>query len=204
MIRRFAPLVAILLIAATAFAQHRLRVRRMGVSWNDGVPRVSFGARDLVTGRIRRRIAAGREQTISVTVQAFRTGSDRPIASRNRTCGVTLDVWTRKYVVRIGSRSYLYDTIPEVLSRCLGFRNFRIGTARDYVRHRGRPILFAASAEFNPITQRQCRELLRRSGGQSQVVGPVVISIVRREICGAERVVSFRSQTVPVPTGGAP
>lgn len=187
------------LIAATAAAQHGLRLRRMGIHWSGGAPQVSFTARDLVTPALRRELADGTRQRLAITVQAYRVGSDRPLASRRMSCSVTYDVFARAFLVRMGRRSWVLPDVQSVLDRCLALRDFTVGSADDYRSARGQPIFFAARAEFNPISHRRCRQLLRRSADDSNLIGPVVISILRREICAAERVVEFRSQPVMVP-----
>jgi hypothetical protein len=53
-------------------------------------------------------------------------------------------------------------------------------------------------AEFNPISKKQCRELIRPSSG-GDPVGPISVNIVRRRICKAERSIAFRSEILRVP-----
>lgn len=194
---------ALVLVAATAFAQHRWNQRRMGVRWQNGAPQVTFSVRDLATRRVRERLHSGVAQRMTITVQAFRTGATRPITSREVSCTVTYDVFNRDYLVRRGRRSGREAGIRGVLERCLVLRNFTVGPAQRFRRHRGLPILFAVRAEFNPISRRRCRELLRASAQDTDVGGSVVISLVRREICSAQSFRQFRSQEVVVP-GGSP
>ena len=65
---------------------------------------------------------------------------------------------------------------------------------------------FALDPGFTPlhrqISRRRCRELLRGGRESDGPIGPIVVNIVRREICEADRVVEFRSPNVRVP--GAP
>ncbi len=194
---------ALVLVAATAFAQHRWNQRRIGVRWQNGSPQVTFSVRDLATRRVRQQLSSGPRQRMTITVQAYRTGSTRPITSRQVSCTVTYDLWSRNYLVRRGSRSWREANVPDVLERCLALRNVTVGPAERFRRHRGRPIIFAVRAEFNPITRRRCRELLRASAQNTDVGGSVVISLVRREICSAESFRQFRSQEIVVP-GGSP
>jgi hypothetical protein len=53
-------------------------------------------------------------------------------------------------------------------------------------------------AEFNPISKKQCSELIRPTSGDDPI-GPVTINIVRRRICKAERTIDFRSEYLEVP-----
>ena len=192
-------LALLVLTATTVFAQHRWNQRRLGVHWENGTPQLTFSARDLATRRVREQLDSGRRQRLTITIQAYRTGSTRPITSRQITCSITYDLWSRNYVVRRGTRSWVESTVPAVVERCLVLRNVRVGPAERYRRHRGRPIIFAVRAEFNPISRRRCRELLRASAQDTDVGGSVVISLVRREICSPGYLKEFRSQEVVVP-----
>ncbi len=187
------------LLAASAAAQHHLALRRMGIRWNGGAPQVSFRARDLVTTQLRHDLSDGTRQRLAITVQAYRSGSDHPVASRRMSCSVTYDVFAQAFLVRMGRRTWILPDVQAVIDRCLVLDQFTIGSAEDYRRLRGQRIFFAARAEFNPISRSRCRQLLRRSADDSNLIGPVVISILRREICAAERVIEFRSQPVVVP-----
>lgn len=193
----------LVLIAATAFAQHRWNQRRIGIRWENGTPQVTFNVRDLATRSIRRQLDSGLAQRMTITIQAYRTGSTRPITSRQLTCRVTQRLWPRdgSYKVTRGSREWVEPDIAGVIERCLVLRNVTVGPAESFRRHRGRPIIFAVRAEFNPISRRRCRELLRASAQDTDVGGSVVISLVRREICAADFFKQFRSQEVVVPGG---
>ncbi len=186
-------------VASTALAQRDLPLRRVGVRWTRGAPQVSFSARDLVTPRLRRELADGTRHRLAVTVQAYRAGSRRPLASRRMSCSVTYDVFARAYLVRMGRRSWVLSDAQEVLDRCLALVDFTVGSADVYRDLGGERVVFVARAEFNPISRARCRQLLRRSANDDNLIGPVVISILRREICAAERVVEFRSQPIVVP-----
>ncbi|HJL05000.1 MAG TPA: hypothetical protein RMH85_12665 [Polyangiaceae bacterium LLY-WYZ-15_(1-7)] len=196
--------LALLLPSALAVAQHGLPRRQIGLEWRDGVPRVHFHVRDLAADpAVRRSLTSGIARKMTVTAQAFRTGSNRPIATAQLRCTVTYDLFARSFLVRRGRRTLTAADIDEVLESCLVFPRVPIGEAASYRPHAGRPIFFAVRAEFNPIDRRRCRQLLRSSGsGDQDPIGPIVINIVRREICEAERVVEFRTATTVVP--GAP
>ena len=197
--RRIARPLAIALAvlwASVAFAQ--LSNRRVGVAWRDGAPHLSFSARDLATRDVRRELESGLRKQILVTVQAFRSGSRAPIAQRQLGCSVTYDLWEDTFIVRLGRETELYPDLDQVLSRCLAVRHLRVGTKEDYERFRGQEIYFAVRAEFNPISDRRCRQLLRSNRSQDPI-GPIVINIVRREICAAEHAVEFQCPQEHVP-----
>ncbi len=182
-------------------AQHRLPVRRVGVMWQNGTPRINVSVRDLAnTPSVRRSLTSGIARRMNVSVQTFRSGSARPVASRSFACTITYDIFERSFVVRRGRRSAVASDYDDVLERCLTLRRHRAGTAAEFAGLEGQTIFFAVRAEFNPIDRRRCRQLLRGSGSSQQdPIGPIVINIVRREICEAERVVEFRSQDIVVP-----
>lgn len=189
----------LVLIAATVFAQHRWERRTLGVHWENGVPQLTFSVRDLASRAVRQHLEDGRTTRMTVTIQAYRTGSTRPITSRSVSCQITQDLFVRSYLVRRGTRSWVENDLAAVIERCLVLRNVTVGPAERYRRHRGRPIFFAVRAEFNPISRQRCRQLLRASAQDTDVGGSVVISLVRREICAADRYKQFRSQEVVVP-----
>jgi len=172
--------------------------RRIGVHWYQGVPHVWFSARDLVSPRIRQELQSGLRKRLVMTIQAFREGGGAPLATREIACGVYWDVWQEVYRVRVGGRLREEPDLEGALERCLVARRLPIGDAEDYAPHRERSIYFAVRAEFNPISRRQCRDLLRPSQGDHPI-GPVVINIVRRQICQAERAIQFRSPPGPIP-----
>lgn len=200
MTRRFRTFVVVLglaLLSTVALAQ--LRTRRVGVHWENGVPQVSVGLRDLVSRRVRRELQSGLRKRIVVTAQAYRVGNSRALATRTFSCAVTYDLWQESYVVRIGSRSETFQELRQVVDRCLSIRGLPVGRADQYENVHGRDIFFAVRAEFDPIDPIRCREMLRSSGGGGDPIGPIVVNIVRRDICQADRVVEFRSPVVTCP-----
>ncbi len=168
------------------------------MNWREGVPTLSFSARDLANREVREALGSGLRKRIVLTVQAFASGRRTPLATRRFACAVTYDLWEGAYVVRMGRRTELFAELQPVIDRCLVVRGFTIGTAEDYREARGRPVYFAVRAEFNPISARRCRELLRSNRAEDPV-GPLVINIVRREICQAERATEFQSPPAGVP-----
>lgn len=185
------------LISSVAAAQS-LGVRTTGVVWVGGAPRLSVSAADLANARVRDELSDGLQKRIVLTVQAFRIGASRPVVSEERQCLVTYDLWEEAYVVRRGRRTELARNVDGVVRRCLVLVNHPLGAPEAWARHRGSDVFFAVRAEFNPISRRRCRQLLRPTGGDDPI-GPIVVNIVRREICRAERAIDFRSPPVRVP-----
>ncbi len=168
------------------------------VQWVDGAPALSFGAGRLVNRDVRRALESGLKKRIVLTVQSFRVGSSQPIATRRQWCDITHDLWDNSYLVRQESRSDRLASVSEVVRRCLAPRNLRVGAAKNYRRQRGRELYFAVRAEFNPISSSRCRQLLG-SNDSDDSIGPIVVNIVRRSICQAERSLEFRSPSARVP-----
>lgn len=201
--RGAAAFLVALTLGAVALAQSSLPTRRTGIHWRGGVPRLDVNVADLATpASVRRSIESGIARRISVSVQGYRTGASRPISSRSYTCTVTYDIFERSFLVRRGRRSTVVATYEEVLERCLRLQRYAAGAAEDFAPHAGRDVFFAVRAEFNPIDRRRCRQLLRSSGSSQDPIGPIVVNIVRREICEAERAKTFRTQAVRVPAPG--
>ena len=194
---RLACVVLLCAIAHPVAAQGKPPIRKIGVQWADGSPRLSFSAKDLANEDVRKELGSGLRKRIVVTAQAYVDGSKALIASRKFSCAVTYDLWESAYVVKVGNRYELAADLDKVLARCLVVKGLIVGTGQDFERHQKRQLFFAVRAEFNPITKSQCRALVRTGSGDDPI-GPLVVNIVRRRICAAERAVEFRSQLVPV------
>lgn len=186
----------VLLVAAVAAA--KLEPRDVEVVWTRGTPKVSFSAKDLVDDRVRIELASGLRKRIVVTVASHLKSSNWRIAVRQFGCDVTRDLWEDGYLVRIGAQSERLKTLDEVLDRCLKVDGLFVGEPKSYEPLAGREIYFSIKAEFNPISKKQCRELIRPSSAD-EPVGPITVNIVRRRICKAERTVRFRSEVLKVP-----
>jgi hypothetical protein len=185
-----------LLIATVAYAQ--LPIREVGVTWSRGAPKVSFSAMDLADERVRRELSTGLRKRLVVTVGSHLKGSGWRMAMRQFGCDVTLDLWDDDYLVRIGSQTERLKTLDDVLNRCLAVEGLFAGEPKSYEPQKGREMYFVVKAEFNPISKKQCSELIRpTSGGDS--IGPITVNIVRRQICRAERAIEFRSPFLKVP-----
>lgn len=195
---RYLPAALILLTVAVAQAQASLPERDVRVSWERGAPKVSFSARDLADERVQQDLASGLRKRLVVTVSAHLKGSNWQMTVRQFACDVTHDLWEDGYLVRFGNQTEQIKTLQQVLDRCLVVQGLYVGEPRSYERHRGKDMYFVVSAEFNPISKKECAELIRPTSG-GDPIGPITVSIVRRRICRADRTVEFRSAFVKVP-----
>lgn len=196
--RRLPIAFALLLVASIAYAQARLPERPMRFDFPSGALVVSYNARSLVDDGVRRALASGLSKQFLMTVQAYRRNSSTPIASRELSCRVVYDLWEESYVVRRGRRTEIVQTVDEAVGRCLEANRVGVADAATLAPLRGSEIFVAVRAEFNPISSSACARTLRRPGGDDPL-GPVVVNIVRREICQAERALEFRSAFTRVP-----
>lgn len=186
------------LIASSTGAQP---LRDVEVQWYRGQPRVSFSAKDLADERVRSELQSALRKRLVITVAAHVSGTGRVIEARRFDCFVTRDLWEDGYLVRTGGRTERMPTLDKALDRCLVVKGLFVHSERNpgrYGAYRGKKIYFSVRAEFNPISKKQCRELIRPSGNDD-AVGPITVSIVRRRICQAERTVVFRSKEFEVP-----
>lgn len=186
------------LTAAVAYAQSKLPIREMAVRWDRGAPKVSFSAMELADDRVRRELASGLRKRLVLHVSAHAQGSNQRLAERSFSCDVTRDLWEDGYLVRIGSQSTRFKTLEETLKHCLLVEGLFVGEPERYEKSQGRDIYFYVKGEFNPISKKQCRELIRPTSGDDPI-GPITVNIVRRRICRAERTVEFRSESAEVP-----
>lgn len=191
-------IAAILLASAAAYAQSHHPEQPVTVVWDRGAPKLSFSAKELVDERVRRELSGGLRKRLQVSVSAHYRGSNYQLTRRTFGCDVTKDIWEDGYLVRIGTKSMRFKTLDQVLDRCLKVEGLFVGEPKSYERNKGREIYFFIRAEFNPISKKQCQELIRPSSG-SDPVGPITVSIVRRRICQAERDLEFRSEFLEVP-----
>ncbi|MBO6939954.1 MAG: hypothetical protein JJ863_33595 [Deltaproteobacteria bacterium] len=201
--RRAAFWLTLLGLVFTSAAYAQLSDRRLGVHWAGGVPRLTFSAADLVDRPdVRRALSSGVAKRMVLTAQAYRVGSSQPFASRAFECRITYDLWQEAYEVELGSSRETFPELEDAVNRCLVVRGLVVGRPDDYESIGGERIYFAVRAEFNPISARRCRHALRGSGS-SDPIGALVVNIVRRDICRADRAIDFRSQPVRVP-GASP
>jgi len=188
----------VLLTATVAYAQSQLPVRDVGVTWSRGAPKVSFSAKDLADQRVREELSSGLRKRLVVTVGSYLKGSNWRMAVRQFGCDVTLDLWDDSYLIRIGSQSERLKTLDEALNRCLAVDGLFAGEPKSYELQKGKEMYFAVKAEFNPISKKQCSELIRPTSGDDPI-GPITVNIVRRRICRSERTIEFRGEYLRVP-----
>jgi len=184
--------------ATVAYAQSQLPLRDVSVTWSRGAPMVSFSAKDLADERVREELSSGLRKRLVVTVGSHLRGSNWRMSVRQFACDVTLDLWDDDYLIRIGNHSERLKTLEQALNRCLSVEGLFGGEPKSYEPQKGKEIYFAVRAEFNPISKKQCSELIRPTSGDDPV-GPITVNIVRRRICRAERTIEFRSEYVRVP-----
>jgi hypothetical protein len=187
-----------LLTATVVYAQSQLPLRDFGVTWSRGAPKVSFSAKDLADERVRQELSSGLRKRFVVTVGSHLKGSDWRMAVRQFSCDATRDIWEDGYLVRIGNRSERLKTLEQALNRCLAVEGLFAGEPQSYQPQKGKEIYFVVKAEFNPISKKQCSELIRPTSGDD-AIGPITVNIVRRRICQAERTIEFRSEYLKVP-----
>jgi len=188
----------VLLTATVAYAQSQLPLRDFGVTWSRGAPKVSFSVLDLADERVRQELSSGLRKRVVVTVGSHLRGSNWRMAVRQFGCDVTLDLWDDDYLVRIGNQSERLKTLDDVLNRCLAVEGLFAGEPKSYQSQKGKEMYFVVKAEFNPISKKQCSELIRPTSGDDPI-GPITVNIVRRRICRAERSIEFRSAYLKVP-----
>ncbi len=195
---RYAVAALVLLTAAIAYGQSDLPVREFGVTWSRNAPMISFSAKHLADERLEQELSSGLRKRIVVTVRSYLKGSNAQISVRQFGCDVTRDLWDDDYLVRIGPQSERLKTVEQVLDRCLFVAGLFVGGTQHYAPYKGKEMYFAVLAEFNPISKKQCTDLIRPTSGDD-AIGPITMNIVRRRICRAERTVEFRSQYLRVP-----
>lgn len=214
-LRRRLPQLAILVVVALllpliAFAQP-LPGRTFGVNWRDGVPYLSFSARDLATTAVRRKLDSGLPQNIVLRVAAYRPSDTRtPVASAALSCRVTYEFMEERYRVQVptpeGDRTMSIPTLDGVIRRCLEVRGMQVGQRSGWRTRSGDRVRFLVLIEFNPLsphTREQIRRWLANSSGgpagNDAFFGSFVNVFVSHRVGSAERVLRFQSQPVLVP-----
>lgn len=208
--RLVAIFFAVLALGAAVAVAQPIPVRRIGVNWVNGVPRVSFSARDIVSRDVRRKLDSGPRQTMVMRIYGYRERGGRQIALTAITCVIVHDVWERNYRLQrqtvASDRTERVATLEGVLRRCLVVSNHPVGTANEWRAHRGQSVYFAALIEFNPMS-RQTVQRIRRWLSQPAGVRPegeaffgsFVGVFINRGIGEAERTLRLRSPASQVP-----
>jgi len=199
------------LLAPSGVAAQTIAERRMGVHFEEGVPRVDVSAADFAgNAETRRKLASGLPQTLVFRTYAYTSGVEVPVAVSARSCRVVYDLWEERYRVQLanerGDSTSSVSTVEEVVSLCLVAERLPIGTSGDWATLHGRSVTFAVLVELNPLTadtvQRVRRWLARPQRGRvdsDSFFGSFVSLFVNRGIGAAERTLQFRSQEVTVP-----
>jgi hypothetical protein len=206
-------LVLQLALASTGWparADEPVPARRLGVRWTDGTVQLSFSARDVATAAVRKKLASGLPQTLTMHVYAHRQAG-RPVAASVRSCRIVYDLWDEVYRVQLQTttqdRSVLVRSLSEVVDQCLVARHMPVGRRSDWEGRSGQDVRFAVVVEFNPLSpdtvERIRRWLARPARGGSfegdAFFGSFVSLFVNRRIGEAERILRFRSQAIQVP-----
>jgi hypothetical protein len=199
-------------LASGARAQAvRLQTRKVAVAWSERVPSVSFSANDLADRTVRRRLKSGLPQTVMTRIYAYTEAGNKPIALSIRSCRVIYDLWEDVYRVQIKTErsgtSQTLKSIEAVQRACLQVKDQPVGRATDFKKYRGRKLYFAVIMEFNPLsdgTVERIRRWLARPSGSGQLAndaffGSFVSIFVSRRIGSAERLLRFRSSSLPIP-----
>jgi len=214
--RRLAPtLLALALLGLALSPAARAQTaavfsRRLGVSWHEGAPHLSFSARDIANPALTKKLVSGLPQTLLMRVYAYPESSREPVAVSAVSCRVAYDLWEQVFRVQLqtdrSDRAVIARSLSEVHDLCLVMRDHPVGRADNYARYSGRKIYFAVSVEQNPIsrgTVERIRRWLSRpnssSMGGDAFFGSFVSLFVNRQIGAAERLLQFRSPTHVVP-----
>lgn len=197
-----------------AAGQEPVPVRRLGVGFSDeGVPRLTFSARDLADRPgVRAKLGNGLRQTVLMRAWARAADGGRTIALAARMCRITYDLWEEAWRVERrdpgGEATLRADGLAAVLDACVVARGFPVGTPSVWRRQSGRRVYFAVLFELNPLSQatvRRIRRWLTQPGGGGGLdrgeafFGSFVALFVDRKVSGSEAELRFRSQEVPVP-----
>lgn len=199
--RRWVPLAAAVLLVSTAAPVAAQEERPVEVRFADGGARVSFDATGLIDEELGRELRSGLRKRVVVSVAIVSGRNSSPLAERRFGCGITYDLWQDRFVVDLGRRALVYASVDEAVARCLDVHDLAVGTAALARGLAGRRYRVVVQAEFEPLPAERCRALLRQSGS-SDSIGPIFVSVVRREICSAERTYVFRSPALRGPPEG--
>ena len=166
------------------------------VRWRQGVAALSFSLDALVDDEVREQLKTGLKKRFAITASAHRKGTRRPIASRRVERTITYDLWDEAYIVRAEPKGR-FASMNQAIARCLKFKDLHVGTREDYASRSGQQIYFTVRGEYNPVSKQQCRALVR-PGASADPLAPLVVNLVHRKICVAERMRDLPASNVLV------
>lgn len=195
------------LVAAQPQAQ--VPVRSIGVNWQNG-PQLSFSARDFVDAEVVKKLQSGLPQTLVLRTFAYGELDHDPLALTVLSCRVVYDLWDGVYRVErqteASDRIVSAKSLDVVIAQCLTMQGAPIGDPASWKRVRGSDVYFAVIVELNPLSpdavQRIRRWLARPAGSElsgNAFFGSFVSIFVGRKFDSADKTLSFRSESVPVP-----
>lgn len=204
------PLVAALLallIASVALAEDLVKPRTMGFSWAQGVPQITYSARDLINVDAQKKLDSGLPQRIVVQHFVYVPRGTTALAAGGHSCRVVYDLWQTAYRIEFevfgnAPKSEVVSTRAEVLERCLVMRGFTLGRTVNFTGHQR--VYVASLIELNPLstaTIARIRRWLSRPRGDDSLqsrsfFGSFVSLFVNDRIGSAERILRLRSQDV--------
>jgi len=204
---QFALVALFTLLSGRALAEPSVQRRGMGFAQVDGVPRVYYSARDLMSADAQKKLDSGLPQRIVVQHFTYAKGRGEPVAVSGHSCRIVFDLWQSVYRVEyevfgVGVSAFAYRTRAEVLERCLVMRGAVLGTRRDF--EKVTQLYVATLIELNPLsstTLARIRRWLSRPRGDFNVdgkafFGSFVSLFVNDRIGAAERVLRLRSPDV--------
>lgn len=200
---RLASIAVVATLVALPAAAAAQAEREVAVRFVDGSARLSFDATDLVDAPTRQELRSGLRKRIVVAASVVVGRAESPVAQRRFGCALTYDLWQDRFVVELGRRRSSFPTVDAAIARCLDVHDLQVGDEGLAASLQGRDYRIVVQAEFEPLPASRCRALLRQSGS-SESIGPIFVSVVRREICAAERSMIFRSRSLHGPSAEDP
>ncbi len=184
--------------SSAASAQRSWPVQASAPHFDEGALVADLDTSTLLDRDARRALESGTQKRLVVVAEAFVEGRSAPVAHVEVRCEVIYDVWEEHYLVRRDGRRRVARDLSAVIRRCLRVSGARFGDRATWARHAGRRAYLGIRAEFNPISPRECRRRLR-TPGSDDLMGPLVVPLIEREVCRAARALQFRTPSITVP-----
>jgi len=176
----------------------------------DNSAKVSFSVRDFVDSAVVKKLQSGLPQTLTTRVYVYADGDRDPITVAALSCRVVYDLWEGVYRVErqteVGDTTLSVRSLEGVVTQCLSFQSYPVGSPNAFARMRGASLYFAVVTELNPLSadavQRIRRWLARPTGSElngNAFFGSFVSIFVGRKLGAADKVRSFRSNMFVVP-----